>query len=266
MEKRQASSFYAYFEPEEKSTIDQMVGFFNRVVYRHQPILTDFLDPGQRNILKTVVGKDLVVQEFGGYQNAEKKRVWISLDWQELALEDFLVTPCEVNYPSKFAKLNHSAILGSLANSGVEVDTFGDIITDGNGRWQFFVKTTLLNFFTEQITRIGRNQVRILPIDQKDVLIPEDDSREATIIVASLRLDAVLAGLSNQSRGQVKAAITQRNVKLNWHVVQDSNIIVKVADIFSLRHFGRSEIVNIVTTKKGKYRVVLKLWQTKKNK
>ncbi|WEV71526.1 YlmH/Sll1252 family protein [Lactobacillus sp. ESL0785] len=266
MKRRQASSFYPHFDSEEKSTVDKMVGFFNQVIFQHEAILTDFLDPGQRDILKTVVGSDLFVQEFGGYPAAEKQRVYISEEWKNLQLQDYQVTACTISYPNKFVQLTHSSILGTLANSGVETDTFGDIITDGRGEWQFFIKTELLDFFTEQIDRIGRTHVRIDLVAPQKIVMPEDDGASVTIIVASLRLDAVLAAISKNSRRQIKAALATDFVKLNWHRVQDSNIIVKVMDVLSLRHFGRCQVQDITTTKKGKYKVVLKLWQTKKHK
>lgn len=265
MKKRQASSFYPYFEQEEKSTVDKMVGFFNRIVFKHGAILTDFLDPGQRDILKTVAGNDAFIQEFGGFADAEKMRVYLSEEWGNLRPSDYQVSAFEIVYPAKFVKLSHSSILGTLANSGVETDTFGDIITDGNGKWQFFAKTELKNFFLEQIKRVGRTQVKIKEIPLRNVLIPEDDSVQKTEIIASLRIDAVLAGLSKNSRGQIKKAIKNKLVKINWHGTEDSNIMVKVGDVLSLRHFGRSKIMDISATRKGKYKVVLKVWQTKRH-
>lgn len=266
MEKRQASSFYPHFSQDERPTIDKLVGLFNNLVFKHQDILTDFLDPGERDILKTIVGNDAFIQEFGGYKNAEKKRVYLSEEWVNLTPNDYKITAFNIEYPVKFEKLNHSSILGTLANSGIEMDTFGDIITDGKGKWQFFGKTELISFFTEQIDRIGRNQVKVKPILFKDILEPQDDSTEKIEIVASLRIDAVLAGISKQSRGQIQKAIEAKEVKLNWHDNQNSNIMVKADDVLSLRHFGRVQIEDIVSTRKGKYRVVLRVWQTKKKR
>ena len=129
---------------------------------------------------------------------------------------------------------------------------------------QFFAKKELADFFEEQIDRIGRAQVKLKPITFKEVLVPEDDSVEKTEIVASMRIDAVLSGISKQSRGQVQKMISSQLVKLNWHDATDSNIMVKENDVLSLRHFGRILIEDVSATRKGKYKVVLKLWQTKK--
>ncbi|WP_254260894.1 S4 domain-containing protein, partial [Lactobacillus helveticus] len=128
----------------------------------------------------------------------------------------------------------------------------------------FFAKKELVDFFEEQITRIGRAQVKLKEITFKDVLVPEDDSTEKTEIVASMRIDAVLSSISKQSRGQIQKLIENHLVKLNWHDIADSNIMVKENDILSLRHFGRILIEDVSATRKGKYKVVLKLWQTKK--
>lgn len=72
MQRRQASSFYPYFEKEERPTIDRFVGLFNQLIFKNKAILTDFLDPGKSDILKTIVGNEAFIQEFGGYKDAEK--------------------------------------------------------------------------------------------------------------------------------------------------------------------------------------------------
>lgn len=264
MERRQASKFYPHFNQEERPVIDYFTGLFNQVIFKHEPVLTNFLDPGKRSILKTIIGNDLFMQEFGGYQNAEKRRVYLSEEWLNLMPRDYQIQPYEIKYPQKFVKINHSSILGTLANSGIETDTFGDIITDGNGNWQFFAKRELADFFEEQITRVGRALIKLREISFKDVIIPEDDSVSKTEIISSMRLDAVLSGISKKSRGQIQKDIASQLVKLNWHDVADSNIMVKENDILSLRHFGRILIENVSATKKGKFKVVLKVWQTKK--
>ncbi len=80
----------------------------------------------------------------------------------------------------------------------------------------------------------------------------EDDSKELSVITISLRLDAVVSAVTNLSRSQVKKMIEDGEVKLNWHLVAQSNIIVS------------DEIINLTTTKKGKKRLEIKAWQAKK--
>ena len=58
MERRQASKFYPHFNQEERPVIDYFTGLFNQLIFKHEPILTDFLDTGKRAILRTIVGND----------------------------------------------------------------------------------------------------------------------------------------------------------------------------------------------------------------
>ncbi len=125
MERRQASKFYPHF---------------NQLIFKHESILTDFLDPAKRDILKTIVGNDAFIQEYGGYSDAEKKRVFLSEEWVSLRPDDYQIQPYEIDYPQKFIQINHSAVLGTLANSGIDTDTFGDIITDGMASGSFLLK------------------------------------------------------------------------------------------------------------------------------
>ena len=248
----------------DQKTVDKMNGLINNVLGKHEEVLTDFLDPGERDILKKIAQTEVCLQSFGGYSNAEKKRVFITEDWDTIAPSSYQITVFNVEYPQKFACLSHSAILGSLANAGIETSTFGDIITDGNGRWQFFAKSELKDFFQHEVNHIGKTKVRIRPSLNQKVIIIDDESEMLTAIVSSLRLDAVLASITHESRQQIKANISNNLVKLNWHSVKDFNIMVDEDDVLSLRHFGRCKIMDISTTRKGKHKVVYKLWQTKR--
>ena len=248
----------------DQKTVDKMNGLINNVLGKHEEVLTDFLDLGERDILKKIAQTEVCLQSFGGYSNAEKKRVFITEDWDTIAPSSYQITVFNVEYPQKFACLSHSAILGSLANAGIETSTFGDIITDGNGRWQFFAKSELKDFFQHEINHIGKTKVRIRPSLNQKVIIIDDESEMLTAIVSSLRLDAVLASITHESRQQIKANISNNLVKLNWHSVKDFNIMVDEDDVLSLRHFGRCKITDISTTRKGKHKVVYKLWQTKR--
>lgn len=248
----------------DQKTVDKMNGLINNVLGKHEDVLTDFLDPGERDILKKIAKTEVCLQSFGGYSNAEKKRVFITEDWDTIAPSSYQITVFNVEYPQKFACLSHSAILGSLANAGIETSTFGDIITDGNGRWQFFAKSELKDFFQHEINHIGKTKVRIRPSLNQKVIIIDDESEMLNAIVSSLRLDAVLASITHESRQQIKANISNNLVKLNWHSVKDFNIMVDEDDVLSLRHFGRCKITDISTTRKGKQKVVYKLWQTKR--
>ena len=186
-------------------------------------------------------------------------------DWNEgYNQADLNISLLEINYPQKWSELTHSQILGVLTHLGIELDTFGDIINDENGNWQFFVKTELKDYFLDQIDRIARTKVKLHELPLSKALVQEDDSIEKTTVAVSLRLDAIVSAITNLSRSQVKKIIEAGEVKLNWHLVTQSNIIISVQDMLSIRHYGRYEIIDLTATKKGKKRLKIKLWQAKK--
>ncbi|WP_209686626.1 RNA-binding protein [Lactobacillus colini] len=264
MEKRQASSFYQHFDIKEKPIVDRYVGFFNRFLFQNEPILTDFLNPREEYIFKEIVGGYGQVYEYGGYDKAEKKRLFLC-DWTTpYSVQDFEIVCLEIEYNQKWDTITHSQILGVLTNLGVEINTFGDIISDGEGKWQFFVKKELTNFFAEQITKIGRTKVKIKKIDSQHILQVKDDSQEKEAISVSMRLDTVVSAVTNLSRSQVKTALANNNIKLNWHDAVESHIIINIGDVLSIQHFGRIKILDIIATKKGKMKIIYKIWQSKK--
>lgn len=264
IEKRQASSFYQHFDIKEKPIVDRYVGFFNRFLFQNEPILTDFLNPRETYIFKEIVGGYGQIYEYGGYEEAEKKRLLLC-DWTTpYDIEAFNVVPLEIEYNKKWDKITHSQILGVLTGLGVETNTFGDIITDEDDNWQFFVKSKLKDFFVEQIDRIGRTKVKLKAVLPKQVLQIKDDGQEKDTISVSMRLDTVVSAVTNLSRSQVKNALSDNDIKLNWHDVAESHIIINIGDVLSIRHFGRVKILNITATRKGKLKIFYKIWQSKK--
>lgn len=156
--------------------------------------------------------------------------------------------------------------MGTLLGSGLSPASLGDIITDGKGNWQFFISDIMLDFVCREITRIGKVAVRLDRIPLKQILNIEDDVQNVKLVVNSLRIDAILAALTRTSRNIINNQIEKENIKLNWHKINNSNIIVTVNDVLSVRHFGRIEISNITTTRKGKYRLEANLWLSKKKR
>lgn len=264
IEKRQASSFYQHFDIKEKPIVDRYVGFFNRFLFQNEPILTDFLNPREAYIFKEIIGGYGQIYEYGGYEEAEKKRLLLC-DWKTAYdINIFNVTPVEIEYNKKWNKITHSQILGVLSNLGIESNTFGDIITDKENNWQFFAKSELKDFFVEQIDRIGHIKVKLKEIIPKQVLQIKDDSQEKETISVSMRLDTVVSAITNWSRSQTKKILSDNDIKLNWHDVVESHIIINMGDVLSILHFGRVKILNVTATRKGKFKIFYKIWQSKK--
>ncbi|MCC4311742.1 RNA-binding protein [Carnobacterium maltaromaticum] len=247
---------YQHFRKEERPFIDALSEWITEVEDQYTPYLTDFLDPRQMYIVESLVGKrDLKLYYFGGYEAAERKRIFICPDYYTPTQEEFKIDICEIRYPTKFAKLSHSKILGTLMSVGVKREYFGDIVFDGE-RWQFFVDVGMKNYVENQVDKIGNVSVRIETRDYTEIITPIDDWTLVQDTVSSMRLDAIIASIFKISRQRAKQLIEAGKVKLNWAEQLRPDFELGLLDIVSVRGYGRIQIKEIEgKTKKDKWRI-----------
>lgn len=266
-EKTQASSFYQHFAVTERPTVDYFVGLFNQFVFKQDKILTDFLNPREQFILKTIVGYNAQLEFFGGFTGAERKRAIIASYEESITPYDFGVQVLEVEYNQKFNKIEHRNLYGTIVNLGLELNVFGDLIHDEQDNWQFLVNQKNAAYVESQMTKVGSVKVNLVEKKLGQLLVQTDESTMETILVSSLRLDNVVSSVTKMSRSQVKDQLLQKLIKINWLATQDSNIMVRNSDVISVRHFGRFQIIGEVgETKRGKHRLEIKIWRSKRKR
>ncbi|GEK91536.1 YlmH family RNA-binding protein [Alkalibacterium kapii] len=250
---------YQHFREEEKVFIDKVIDWIHKVEFQYSPYLTPFLNPREQYIVESMIGRhnDIKWESFGGYEAAERKRLFLSPSYFEPAQDDFEIKTAEIRYPKKFAELSHGKILGSLLGSGLKREMIGDIITDGED-WQFFIDQTIMEYLYSSLSKIGNITVKLEEIPYTDILLPKDTWDEQTLIVSSLRLDVVLASVFNFSRQKSKELISSNNVKINWVDVMRPDIVLGIHDIVSIRKYGRIRI-NAMEGKTKKEKIRLKL-------
>lgn len=234
---------YQHFRPEEKPVIDMLTDLIGQAKNEYRPILTHFLDPRQQYIANFLLKDDdlIKVQADGGFANAERKRLLFYPPYLEPKREDFELQLLEINYPQKFATLTHGQILGTFANSGLEREVLGDITTDGI-RWQIIVQKNISDYLLRQIERIGKNSVRLEEKPLTELVIGEDESENEVVSLSSLRIDTVIATVYNISRKRAKDLITAKKVQLNWMVIEKPDVELSLADVVSVRGFGRIKL------------------------
>ncbi|MEE6657564.1 YlmH/Sll1252 family protein [Pediococcus acidilactici] len=254
-----------HFRPEEQPLIEEFSALVQEAKDQNRSILTNFLNPRQQHILRALVNRDeeLKLAFAGGFANAENQRGLIYPGYFIPEEADFLVKVLEIDYPVKFAELEHRQILGTLANSGIQRDTFGDIVHQ-HDRWQVATNGELEKFFLNEITRIGRIKVRLKPVDQANILSPINDWERVQVTLASLRLDSVVATAFSISRHRAKELIEHRQVQLNWMVDEKADTIIARNDVISVRKYGRIKLVEVLgKTKKDKLKTQLDLIKTR---
>ena len=120
-------------------------------------------------------------------------------DYLAPTIQDFELTYFQVNYAKKFISIEHPNLLGSLIGTGLKRQKFGDLLFSEDNV-QFICTSDVADFVRAQLTHVGRASVSLEEISKADLqpVISKTDIKEDTI--SSLRLDAVCAAVSRQSR------------------------------------------------------------------
>lgn len=189
---------------------------------------------------------------FGGYDYSERKMLAMCYDDTK---PDFPVSALEFHYRS-CDKLTHRDFLGVLMSLGIERETVGDILVE-DGRTIVFVKSELKDYIVSQISKIGNVGVKICDADLSK--LPKGrGTEELSLVVSSLRLDNIVAGVTGLSREKTKSLILTGNVSLNYIQTMNISQPTFVGDVLIIRGKGKY-ILNAVMgeTKKGRIRISL---------
>ncbi len=203
---------------------------------------------------------------FGGEEESERK-CFVFLP-PYLAKEGFLqserespdVLCCLHIFPKseKFASpLSHRDYLGALLSLGVERNRIGDILCGEKDAYAY-VLNELADYLKENLISVGRNPVKCAKLPSFSCpYAPKFEERR--ISVASLRLDALLAGAFRISREEAKRQIDAGNVYLTSSSPKP-DAVLKEGEHVSLR--GKGKFVYLGeggTSKKGKLIASIKL-------
>ena len=218
---------------------------------------SDFLNLNERNIVNRLDSRSsgVIVESFGGYDNAERQMVAFH--------SDALVYPWE--YPidclrirpraAKFSEpLTHRDYLGAVLNLGVDRSVVGDILTEEKEAYLFCL-SKMTDFFLENLFRIRHTEVMIEKIENPaDLPKPKMESISGTC--ASVRLDSLISLAFQSSRSSMVAFIEGGLVFVNGRLITSNGYEPKEGDIISVRGKGRFLYDGITRqTKKGRYSV-----------
>lgn len=248
-----------HFRADETGIIDKINGMILTAHSQYRPVLSDFLNPRELYIARTLVNRqdDVKMASNGGYEGAEMQRAIFYPDYYQPRMADFNLQLFIIDYPAKFAELHHRQVMGTLIGDGLERSAFGDILHD-NQNWQVIIKQEIDDFVLKQVDRIGRNHIRMKTASFDEIIRPEDDYEDSQISVSSLRLDTIISSAFHYSRNRSKDLIKHGDVRVNWKTEERPDYELAVNDMVSVRHAGRFKIVdNTGKNKKQHWRLQL---------
>ena len=223
-------------------------------------LFSDFLNLNEQNIYHSIERELYTTAELsGGYEQAERQLVAflpdaLSYEW-EYPIQCLEIQPA---YPKFAESLNHRDILGALMSLGIERKLLGDILCSGS-TYYLFCEERITSVIMEQLQQIRHTVVRIAPLENAESLHFEPQYEVIEDMVASNRLDAIIAKAYGFSRSEAAQILIEDKVFVNGKCISNCNYSCGSGDIVSVRGKGRFLFeTNQTLSKKGKLRVVFK--------
>lgn len=203
----------------------------------NKPRFVGFLDAAGAALAVTIANREKARYKlFGGYEAAERVYFGVFPDWCDNLEDLFPIVKLKIIY-RKGRVLEHRDILGALMSAGIERDTVGDILTKAEEP-VVFVSNTVEKHITAHIDKIASCGVTI--VKDASLYVPSpSDFLELSGTVASLRLDCVVAEVSNCSRNKAAELIESGMVSLNGLEMLKLTANVVNGDTLAVRRVGK---------------------------
>ena len=202
---------------------------------------------------------------FGGYEDAERKRVYLLPDYMGdveflQAIDDFgfssEITAIRIS-GSGYRNLTHRDFLGSLLGLGLERSVIGDIIVLEDQRVAVaFCDSRIAEFILQALEKVANDKVKTAVVDPAAQQLPKRSFLPISDTVDSPRLDSIVASLCSLSRSKAAETVLDGLVELDFEVEDRPDRTVESGAVISVRGYGKFRIHSVgELTKKGRHRL-----------
>ncbi len=240
---------------------------YKLMIKTNEIINTNFLTPNEQLHARDLILKGTIKScfLFGGTAEAERKQLVFFPDYYDenkaKAVFDNIIC-LRINPKVGFGKLVHKDYLGALLGLGLKREKIGDIFVSENEA-RVFVCREIKDFITGNLLQVGRYscevsiQTEVLPLQNAEMI-------EEKIVIASLRLDVVIAATFRMARTKASQTIIAGMVQVNWLLIEKPDQQLKMGDTISVRKKGRIEIIAVEgISKKQRIIVIIKKYCSK---
>jgi RNA-binding protein YlmH len=247
-------------DSEDRQTMTKILNKAQKSLKNYIVCATEFYSPYEINMAIPIIDQihDISYFIYGAYENAERKIMIFYPSIFELTKEDYPIGIIKIEGNFNKSTLSHRDFLGAILGLGLKRGKIGDILI-GEKETLVIGYKEINEFIRLNLTKIGRNNISIEPVDLDYKIEIEDKYKMVTSTVASLRLDSVVATGFSISRGIATKLIKGDKVKVNWKLQPQPSTLVCSGDVISVRGKGRIEVFHVGgKTKKGRYKVQIK--------
>ncbi len=205
--------------------------------YRH--VESMFLNEEEQAQAQTKFPESNLIHYEGGYEGARKKKVIFLRDEED----DFSDIVCiEADTDQRFRKIGHRDVLGSIMSLGVDRHALGDFWLE-EGKIYIYTTSTMGKFLVDNLLRISALNVSFHLTDDRP--IQKRQIRQFEGVIASERLDAIVASLAHTSRSNAKQMIVSGHVQVNHVTLVNGDKTCHNNSTISIRGYGRFRYLGI---------------------
>ena len=224
---------------------------------------TEFLSPAEQGWLamQTWTEDCAPYVLWGGYPQAERKVACFGQETicgyqEEPPVRCLEIAPVSARFADS---LGHRDFLGSVLALGLRRQVLGDILVVEN-RGYLFCLEHVVSFILEQLQQVKHTTVHCsLWWSPPPVVLVEPEPVQ--LLVASERLDGIMAAVYKLSRNDSQQQINQGRVLVNDREIHSVNLILHPGDRVSVRGKGRFRYEGIeAATRKGRLRIRVRVW------
>lgn len=199
---------------------------------------------------------------WGGMEGCERQMVRFG-SMEEFGYEEPFPIVCICIRPllEKFAdNLTHRDFLGALMNLGIERSTLGDIYVKQKTGY-LFCTDKIAPYIIENLDKIKHTNVKCEVLEEVPQVVA-GEAVEEEHLVASERIDGVIAKLYNISRSQSLELFRTKKIYVNGRLNENNSCNLKTGDVVSVRGYGKFAYDGVCQeTRKGKLRVSVHIFR-----
>ena len=198
---------------------------------------TFFLDPTEANLVRSKLKKD------------EYKIFKTYPDCNKIILYSDTKPKIKLYQIKSKIPLRHQDILGTIFSLNITNEMFGDIIVDED-KYFIYILEHIDNYIKTNLLFIKNSEIELEEKELNFLDSYHQKYEENSIIVSSLRIDTIIARITNTNRNAIIDKIKNKEILINYNILTKNSYILKENDIFSIRKFGKFKFIGIEKTTK----------------
>ena len=245
-----------YSNEEDRLFVAKIIDKINFAKTRNQIVATDFLDMYQKKIAQEVIN---IVKEQEKVMLIFYPDKYMDLFENERFNYSQFVKLIRIKLPNELkGTYSHKDYLSGIMKLGIKREKLGDILVFEDGA-DIVASLEICEYVVNNLQQLTRfSKATITELNIKEIREPNVKKEEIRIVVASLRLDTIVAELAKCSRNVANEIIENQRVFINYENESRSSKLLSEGDVIVIRGKGKF-IVKLINgeTRKGKLSVTI---------